>query len=92
MPTVAYSPVVGPDAGYDGRAPDDAATLQDDPQDLGQLSCDPIPRSSGGSTSFRQEFSLSRTGHDLDDEDLEFLSKHLASQTASGYGYSIKRF
>ena len=73
MPTVAYSPVVGPDAGHDGGAPDDAATLQDTPVDLGQHSCDPLPQSSGGSTSFRQEFSLSRNGHDLDDDDLDFL-------------------
>ena len=53
VPPVAYSPVVGPDAGHDGGAPKGVATLQDDPQDLGQLSCDPIPQSSGGATSFR---------------------------------------
>ena len=43
MLPLAHSSVVGPDAEHDGGAPDDAATLQDNPGDLGQHSCDPLP-------------------------------------------------
>ena len=35
---------------------------------------------------------LSKSSHDLDEADLDFLSKHLAPQTASGYGYTFKNF
>ena len=35
---------------------------------------------------------MSKVSHDLDEADLEFLSKHLASGSASGYGYSFKKF
>ena len=92
VPSVAFSPLVGSDDGDDGGAPDAAPPLQDYLGDPGQLSCEPLPGPSRGSASFRQEFCLSRADHDLDDADLDFLSKHLASQTASGYGYSFRRF
>ena len=35
----------------------------------------------GGTASFRQEFSLGNSNHDLDEADMDFLSLHLASQT-----------
>lgn len=89
---VAHSSVVGTVAGHDGGTSDDASTLQDNLGDSGQHPCGPLPRSSGGTTSYRQEFSLSKTGHDLDEADLDFLWKLLASQTASGYGYSFRKF
>lgn len=35
---------------------------------------------------------MSKANHDLDHDDLEFLSNHLASETASGYGYVFRKF
>ena len=81
---MAYSSVVGIAGGHDGGTSDAAPSLQDNPGDPGQLSCGPLLGSSGGISSYRQEFFLSKAGHDLDEADLDFLSKHLASQTASG--------
>ena len=76
---VAHSSVVGTAAGHDGGISDAASSLQDNPGDSGQLSCGPLLRSSGGTSSYRQEFCLTKAGHDLDEADLDFLSKHLAS-------------
>ena len=84
VPSVAFGPLVGLDDGDDGGAPHEAAPLQEDCEDPGRLSSQAIPGPSGGSAHFRQEFFLSRADHDLDEADLDFLSKHLASNTASG--------
>ena len=81
---VAHSSVVESVAGPDGGASDVASILQDNSENSGQLPCRSLPGPSGGSTSYRQEFCLSKAGHDLDEADLDFLSKHLVSQTASG--------
>ena len=35
---------------------------------------------------------MSKANHDLDQDDLDFLSNHLASETASGYGYVFRKF
>ena len=75
---VAHSSVVGTAAGHDGGTSNAASTLQDNPGDSGQHSCCPLPRSSGGSACYRQEFRLSKTSHDLDEAVLDSLSKHLA--------------
>ena len=84
--------MVGDAAGCDGQTSNAASTLQDNPGDSGQHSCCPLPRSSGGTACYRQEFRLSKTSHDLDEADLDFLSKNLASQAASGYGYTFRKF
>ena len=83
---------MGVPAGHDGGTSNAASSLQDNSGDSGQHSCCTLPRSSGGTASFRQEFSLSNSNHDLDEADMDFLSHHLASQTASGYGYTFRRF
>ena len=92
MPTVANSTVVGVAPGHDGGTSHVAATLQNHPADSGRHSCLSLPGSSGGTACYRQEFLLSKSCHDLDEADLDFLSKHLAPQTASGYGYTFKKF
>ena len=91
MPSVAFGPLVGLDDGDDDGATLEASILQEDCEVPGQLSC-ALPGPSGGPSHFRQEFNLSRAQHDLDEEDLDFLSNHLASGTASGYGYSFRKF
>ena len=90
-PSSATTPKKGP-LTHDGGTSNAASSLQDNPGDSGQHSCCPLPRSSGGTACYRQEFTLSNSNHDLDEADLDFLSQHLASQTASGYGYSFRRF
>merc|ERR1711867_396644 len=92
VPSVAFGRLVGLYDGDDDGATIEASTLQEDCEDPGQLSCEAIPGPSGGPTHFRQKFNLSRAQHDLDEEDLDFLSNHLASGTASGYGYSFRKF
>ena len=92
MPTVAHSTVVGVAAGHDGGTSDVASTLQNDPENKRQHPCLSLPGSSGGTACYRQAFMLSKTSHDLDEADLDFLSKHLAPQTASGYGYTFRKF
>ena len=89
MPAVAHSTVVGFAAGHDGGTSNAASTLQDNPRDSGQHSCCPLPRSSGSSACYRQEFRLSKTSLDLAGADLDFLPEHLAPQSASGYGYTF---
>ena len=91
VPSVAFGPLVGLDDGDDDGATLEASILQEDCEVPGQLSC-ALPGPSGGPSHFRQEFNLSRAQHDLDEEDLDFLSNHLASGTASGYGYSFRKF
>ena len=86
MSLVAYSSVVGTADGYDGGASDAAPSLQVSPGDSGKLSCGSLPGPSGGSSSYRQEFCLSKAGHDLDEADLDFLLKHLAS---GGLDFSV---
>ena len=75
-----------------GGATDAAPLLQVNLGDSGPVSSRTFPGSSRGAASFRQEFSLSRADHDLDEADMDFLSNHLASNTASGYRYSVRRF
>ena len=92
LSTVAHSIVVGVAPGHDGGTTHGAPTLQNNPAKSRQHSCLTLPGSSGGAACYRQEFSLSKSNHDLDEADLEFLSKHLAPQTASGYGYIFRKF
>ena len=89
LSSVAHSTVVGVAAGHDGGTSNAASTLQDNPGDSGQHSCCPLPRSSGSSACYRQEFRLSKTSLDLAVADLDFLPEHLAPQSASGYGYTF---
>ena len=92
LPTVAHSTVVGVVTGDDGGTSHVAATLQNHPANSRRHSDLSLPGSSGGTACYRQEFSLSKSSHDLDEADLDFLSKHLAPQTASGYGYTFRKF
>ena len=92
MSPVAPISVLGADVGDVGRTSNAAPTLQVNPGDSRPISSGSLPGPSRGSASFRQEFSLSRADHDLNDADLNFLSNHLASKTASGYRYSFRRF
>jgi hypothetical protein len=48
--------------------------------------------SSGSSSHFRQEFQLTHSQSGLDQDDLNFLSSHLADGTKAGYGYVFNRF
>ena len=92
LPAVAHSTVVRVAPGDDGGTSDVAATLQNYPANARRQPCRSLPGSFGGTACYRQEFSLSKSNHDLDEADLDFLSKHLAPQTASGYGYIFKKF
>ena len=92
LPTVAHSVVVGDASGHDGGTSHVASTLQEHPTNTGRNPCLSLPGPSSGTASYRQEFSLSKSSHALDEDDLDFLSKHLAPQTASGYGYIVRKF
>ena len=73
--------MVGSVAGHDGGTSNFAPTLQDIPRDSGQLSCGSLPRPSDSTSSYRQEFCLSKAGYDLDEGDVDFPSKNLALLT-----------
>ena len=92
VPSVAPKSVLGAGDRDVCGASDAAPPFQVNSVDSGPISSGTLPGPSRGSTSFRQEFSLSRADHDLNEADLDFLSNHLASQTASGYRYSFRRF
>ena len=51
-----------------------------------------ISGSLGSTAPFRREYGLSHASSGLDEEDLSFLSNHLAFGTKTGYGYIFKRF
>ena len=51
-----------------------------------------IPGTSGGSSHFREEFGRSLASYDLDEADLDFLTGHMADQSASGYNSAFKKF
>ena len=78
LPAVAHSTVVRVAPGDDGGTSDVAAPLQNYHANAKRQSCRSLPGSSGGTACYRQEFSLSKSSYDLDDADLDFLSKHLA--------------
>ena len=90
-PSSATTPIKG-SLIHDGGTSNAPSTLQDNPVELGQHSCCPLPRPSGGIACYKQGFRLSKTSHDLDEAVLDFLSKHLAPQTTSGYGYAFRKF
>jgi hypothetical protein len=75
---VADSSVVGTavrDAGGTSHA---ASILQVNIENTRQQSSAAILGPYGGPACFRQEFSLSKANHDLDQDDLDFLLNHLA--------------
>ena len=51
-----------------------------------------LPRPVSGSSHFGENFKISHGNLDLDTNDLDFLSNHLAVGTKNGYGYVFKQF
>ena len=51
-----------------------------------------LPGPSSSLSYFRDSFTQSVAEHGLDNEDLDFLSNHLADGTSSGYGCAFKEF
>ena len=92
VPSVATISVLGAGDGDAGGATHTAPPLQVDSGDKGPVSSGSLPGPSRGLASFRQEFSLSKADHDLNEADLDFLTNHLASKTVSGYGHFFRRF
>ena len=92
LPSVAFGPLVDLDEEDDGGASSQASILQGVCEDPGQLSCEAVPEPSGGSSHFRQAFASSTANLDLDQDDIDFLSNHLSSGTATGYGYVFTHF
>ena len=92
LPTVADSSVVGTVVRDASGTSHVAPILQDNIENTRQQPSAALHGPIGGTACFRQEFSLSKANHDLDQDDLDFLSNHLASETASGYGYVFRKF
>ena len=90
-PSVAFQSMVVPNAGNDDGTTPSSSSLQ-----LLHNSNDgtstAVPGPSGRSVHFREELGRSLAAHDLDDADLEFLTGHLADQSASGYSYAFEKF
>ena len=51
-----------------------------------------VPGPSSGSAHFRSNLAHTHAAHGLDQDDLDFLSHHIASGSASGYGYTWLKF
>ena len=89
---LAHSPVVAP-----GSEP---ACEQTPPPPPLQGHTDPCHRradncvsgASGGLSHFRENLIKSLNSHELDSEDLNFISNHLSTGSAASYGYSWKKF
>ena len=92
MSSVANSPVVGSTTRDDGGASPGTSSLQVDRGHTSSRPVSSLPGTSGGLAYFRQEFSMSNSGLDLNQDDLSFLSNHLAPSTATGYGYIFAKF
>ena len=92
LSSVANSSVVGSTDGDDGGASHGTTTLQIDRTNTPSRPVSSVSGATGGLAYFRQEFSLSNSGLDLDEEDVSFLANHLAPSTATGYGYIFAKF
>ena len=73
-------------------SPPVTSSLPDGSGSSGRRSSPVLPGSSGSSSHFWWNFKRAVAGHDLDAEDIEFLSKHFADSTASGYGHAFSGF
>ena len=94
MPILADRPMVGSVGGHVSGASHGTTPLQDHNDPLQDKWDHSLPGSSGGTSSslFRQAFALSTASFDLDQNDIDFLSNHLSSGTALGYGYVFNLF
>ena len=92
LSSVANSFVVGPTVGDDGGAFTGTSPLQIDRRNTPSGPVPSVSGASGGLAHFRQEFSLSNSGPDLDKDDISFLANHLAPNTATGYAYIFAKF
>ena len=92
MSSMANSPVVGSIVRDDGGASNGASSLQVDRRNTACRPVSTLSGASGGLAYFRQEFSMSNSGLDLNQDDIAFLSNHLAPSTATGYGYIFAKF
>ena len=92
LSSVANSSVVGSIDGDDGGASHGTTALQIDRTNTPSRPVSSVSGATGGLAYFRQEFSLSNSGLDLDQEDVSFLANHLAPSTATGYGYIFAKF
>ena len=89
--SVAIRSVVHNDTGDVGCSSSTPASLQDMCK-TPNLPQDALLGSLNGGTHFREEFGRSLASHDLDEADINFLSGHLANQSASGYFYAFEKF
>ena len=92
MPILADSPVVGSADGHVGGASHAPSSLQEHRVPLHFGGENSLSRPLGGTSHFRQAFALSTASYDLDQDDIEFLSNHVSSGTATGYGYVFEHF
>ena len=92
LPILANGPLVGGAGGHDGGTSHDPPPLQDHCDTLHGGGDHSLPGPSGGSSHFRQAFASSTANLDLDQDDIDFLSNHLSSGTATGYGYVFTHF
>ena len=89
--SVALQSMVVANAGDDDGTTPSSSSLQFLHNSNGGTSS-AVPGSSSRSVHFREELGRSLAAHDLDDADLEFLTGHLADQSASGYSYAFGKF
>ena len=92
MPTVANSSVVATGGRDACRTSHSSATLQGGTSETGPGSGSSLSGAPGRSAHFGHAYSLTHSSHGLDQDDLDFLSNHLAGGTKTGYGYIFNRF
>ena len=92
VPEGALLNVVDISHGHVGGASLQPASL---PFSLGELvggTIPELPGPPGGSGTFGELFSNSLTGQNLDENDIDFLTKHVSGGTSKGYAYAFKHF
>ena len=92
VPSVANLPVVPAGGEDDGIAPLPPAHIQAGPDPSGSGQDPGLPGPSRGSTYFRESLARTCVADGLDQDDIQFLSEHLAPGSSSGYGYTWHKF
>ena len=92
LPSVAISPLVASCDRDDAGTTSPSPPLQGSSESCGRGADSTISRAPSGSTNFGQNFSASHSGSNLNSDDLEFLSHHLASGSETGYNSAFRYF
>ena len=91
-PPLASLPLVGAGEGHDDSPAPGPPPSQVHSQDQGGRANEGVPGPTNGLAGFRSNLAKTYEAHGLSEDDLEFLSHHISSGSASGYSYIWAKF